>query len=452
MSLFQGAQVDAKIFWQKFSEISLTQENWTLSPLNHEILFSTLEKMRKSLIEKSPIYKLLRADLEKIIRIEEVDQSIPSLIDFISPHQLSTKLRRELGTDFPFELKRISFREDHFECWFPHGALVHITPNNSPLLNVFALIEGLLSGNVNLLKLARKDTDFAEIFFANLCALDSSGELKKYIYIHRVSSKNTEELRKFLSVANIISAWGNEESIASIKSLAPANAEVVAWGHKISMAYVTAETKHDSKMLDLLASEVCLNEQQACSSPQVIYLETNSANELRTWAKNFAQHLDQTSAKIEQSGLDPLEYAEINVQSEQVRLGEVLEENMLISSPRGDWRIFVEDNPALQTSPLFRSVWIKPLLKSEIVETLAPMKKYLQTVGLSASMKECLDLLPLLFRAGFLRVNPIGKMTDSYNGEPHDGAYALQKFCKRISFTDDSKLKGFASLEMIKRN
>ena len=452
MSLFQGVQVDAKIFWQKFSEIALTQENWTLPPLNHEILFSALEKMRKTLIERSAIYNGLKSDLEKVLRSEEVEQSISSLIDFISPHQLSTKLRRELGTDFPFELKRISFREEHFECWFPQGTLAHITPNNSPLLNVFALIEGLLSGNVNLLKLARKDTDFAEIFFAHLCKMESSGELKKYIYIHRVSSKNTDDLKKFLSVANVISAWGNEESITSIKSLAPANAEVVAWGHKISVAYVTAETKHETETLDLLAKEICLNEQQACSSPQVIYLETDSTKELRAWAQKFAEHLDRTSAKTVQNELDPLEYAEINVQSEQVRLAEVLDENLLIQSPHGDWRIFVEDNRALRTSPLFRSIWIKPLLKTQIVETLAPMKKYLQTVGLSAATKESIELLPLLFRTGFLRINPIGKMTESYNGEPHDGVYALQKFCKRVSFTDDIKLQGFASLEMIKRN
>ncbi|MEK6773178.1 MAG: acyl-CoA reductase [Bdellovibrionota bacterium] len=451
MSLFCGEKVDAQLFWKKFDQQIQHRSEWSLPPLNHEVLFSCLEKMRSQLLEKSNLQKKLSHDLLQIVREDELASYFEALINFISPHHLRTKLRRELGTDFPFELRRISLRENHFECWFPMGTLVHMTPNNSPLLNVFALIEGLISGNVNLLKLARKDTDFAEIFFEELGALDLTGELKKYIYIHKVSSQSPADLKKFLSVADVISAWGNEESLTSIKSLAPPEARLVEWGHKISASYIARSQSKNPEVLTRLAEEICINEQQSCSSPQVVYLETTDPKELREWAKLFSISLDQVSKNKPQAKLDSQEQAEITIQCEQIRLSEALAETLLIKSPRNDWRLFVEDNPGLRASPLFRTLWIKPMEKNKILETLSPLRKYLQTLGLACTSLEAIELLPLFYRTGFLRINPIGKMTESYTGEPHDGVYALQRFCKKVTFTDDFGLNGYTSLEMIKR-
>ncbi len=448
MSLWKGQILSAEKFWQEFSQ----QTEWTLPPLNHEILFSCLEKMRMQLQDKSSLQKKILGEISQIVPASEVQSSLQALIDFISPIHLRTKMRRELGTDFPFELRRISPRENHFECWFPLGTLVHMTPSNSPMLNIFALIEGLLSGNVNLLKLSRKDTALAEIFFAELVGLDDSHQLKNYIYIHKVSSKSVEDLKRFLSVADVVSAWGNEESLASIKNLIPASARLVEWGHKISVAYITKSQMKNSEVARQLAKEICLNEQQSCSSPQVVYLETEDPQALQAWASLFAPILDEISDQQAFPDLAPAEQAEITVQCEQMRLAEALDEGKLIQSPRYDWRLLIENNSGLRASPLFRTLWIKPLTRSKILPVLSPLKKYLQTIGLAATKLETIDLLPLFYRVGFLRINPIGKMTDSYTGEPHDGLYALSQFCKKVSFTDDFGLSDYVSLEMIERS
>ena len=39
------------------------------------------------------------------------------LVEFLSIDQLRVKLKRELGSEFPFELKRQNAREEHFEAW-----------------------------------------------------------------------------------------------------------------------------------------------------------------------------------------------------------------------------------------------------------------------------------------------------------------------------------------------
>lgn len=448
MSLWQGEILSAEDFWKRFK----SQTTWSLPPLNHEILFSGLQALQLQLQDtNSSFRKKILSEMKEIIPAEEIESSFQLLVDFISPDHLRQKMRRELGTDFPFELRRISPRENHFECWFPLGVLAHVTPSNSPLLNIFALVEGLLSGNINLLKLSRKDTALAEIFFSELGRLDKTGVLKNYIYIHKVSSKETSQLKDFLTVADVVSAWGNEESLASLKNLAPANARFVEWGHKISVAFITRSQFKNSETARHLAEEICLNEQQSCSSPQVVYLETDNSQDLNQWAEFFSPILDEVSKGKATSSLDSAEQAEITVQSEQMRLAEVLDEGRLIQSSRRDWRLLIENNPGLRASPLFRSLWVKPLQREQILAVLSPLKKYLQTLGLAASKLETIELLPLLYRAGFLRINPIGQMTDSYVGEPHDGWYALSQFCKKVSFTDDFGLKDYVSLEMIER-
>lgn len=64
-----------------------------------------------------------------------------ALIEFLSVDQLRIKLKRELGSEHPFELKRPSSRGNQFEAWYPLGTLVHVTPNNSPLLGVLGVME-----------------------------------------------------------------------------------------------------------------------------------------------------------------------------------------------------------------------------------------------------------------------------------------------------------------------
>lgn len=428
-----------KLFYEKKSDADF----WSKKPLPSSLLFALIEKASLKLKERGAFYHSLLSDLKARpdINDNEIEQSMKSLVDFLSVDNLRLKLTRELGSEFPFELKRINFRENHFESWFPLGVLVHVTPNNSPLLGVLGLIEGLLSGNVNFLKLARRDSSFAAIFYKELCSLDTTNIFKEYIYIGKVSSSDKTYLSDFLSVADVISVWGNEESIKSLKELAPGRARIVEWGHKISFAYVSKSTSHDEEVFKKLAFEICNNEQMACSSPQCVFLEDASFVDLQNFSKNLAMALDLVSPAIERVLPGISEMAELTVTSEMVRLNSIFKTSEIIISTKNDWRIYIEESAGLNASPLYRTIWVKPMPKNKIIHNLRPLKVYLQTVGLSAHKNEMEELSRTLFQAGVQRVRAIGEMTDSYIGEPHDGVYALERYCQKISYTDSNSLK-----------
>lgn len=58
---------------------------------------------------------------------------------------------------------------------------------------------------------------------------------------------------------------------------------------------------------------------------------------------------------------------------------------------------------------------------------------YLQTVGLSCDKRDTLELTRIFYAAGVNRINPCGKMSTTYIGEPHDGFSTLKKHVRRVS-------------------
>ncbi|MDO9181596.1 MAG: acyl-CoA reductase [Bacteriovorax sp.] len=446
-NLWQGTFVDDIEFKKLFESKKDDAEFWSQKPLPTARLFDLIEKITLNLKERGAFYQSLVNDLleRADIGTEEIESSMMALQDFLSIDNLRVKLTRELGSEFPFELKRINFRENHFESWFPLGVLIHITPNNSPLLGVLGVIEGLLSGNVNILKLARKDSSFAAIFYQELCAIDKSGTLKNYVYIAKISSRDQIFLGNLLSIADVISAWGSEESIKSIKAMAPSRARIVEWGHKISFAYVSKLKSFDQYMFSKLAFEICNNDQMACSSPQCVFIEDASFTDLKKFSESLALVLNQISPTMPRILPNIQEMAELTVASEQVRLNSIFGKSEIIISLKNEWRIFIEDSSNLSASPLFRTIWIKPMPKNKIISKLRPLKAYLQTVGISVDKNEVEEITREFFQAGVQRVRAIGEMTDSYLGEPHDGVYALERYCQKISFADSESLNLMAN-------
>ncbi len=451
-NLWLGQLVDIETFMQKFNEQLDNQQFWSLPPLNHQVLFEAIERTREELLLKDKFYLALKNDLigRGDTTDDEIQYSMDALIDFLNRDQLRIKLKRELGSEHPFELKRTEAREDHFEAWYPLGTLVHITPNNSALLSVLGVLEGLLSGNVNILKLARREGAFTALFFQQLIKHDSTNTLRNYIFVAKVSSKEKNDLINLLSLSDVISVWGGEESVQAVKEIAPKSARIVEWGHKISFSFISKSKKEDKQTFENMAREICLNEQMACSSPQCLFIEDAQFEDLKSIAKLLGEALNKISPTVKRIQPSVQELAELTVTKEQVRLKSIFKTAELVESSSNDWRIYIDEAPALQSSPLYRTIWLKPMPREKMINHLRPLKHYLQTAGVAAEKHEIESLTRDLFLSGVQRVRAIGEMTDSYIGEPHDGVYALERFCQRINFKDANKhplMEGKASFE-----
>ncbi|CAN2044127.1 phenylacetate-CoA ligase [Candidatus Magnetomoraceae bacterium gMMP-13] len=412
-----------------------------------EALFLAADALASEIKAKRAVYYELEDRVKSSGKIAESDIApmFQVITSFLQRESLETKLKRELGTVTPFVATRMDYNNNFFEHWAPLGLIVHSAPSNVFTVSILCVMEGLLTGNINFLKTSGSETLFPQYFLKTLCDFDLSGQLKDYIIVGRISSKQKKLLAEIFQHADAISAWGSEESIAGVRELAPHNTLIIEWGHKISLAYITEKSRCNNDTLQKLAYECCNIEQQACSSPQTVFVEVDEKKDLLDFAHAFAAVLSNVSAKIPRISPGFHEQAEITTITEITKLESCLGNTEVIEARDKSWRIFIDFKPSLRTSPLFRSVWLMPLKRKEIISTLTPLKSYLQTVGVACEIPELAELSSLFVKAGALRINQVGQMLENYIGAPHDGVYALPCYAKRISIQMDDRFSGYST-------
>ena len=445
--LWQGTRITDEEVDNRLDNI----ESFTLEHIGGkfplEYLLDKMQIFHEKLCEKGDIYESF---VEKIMQIhssnrQKAEAMLDSIVSFISKDNLQKKLYRELGTLAPFSAERPSMKEAHFESWEPLGTLVHIAPTNVFAVPVMCVIEGLLSGNINILKTSSTQVQLPQLFFETLLSFDSENLLKPYIIILEFSSKKKKLLQKVINTADAVSAWGGENAIDSLRQMTPQGVRFVEWGHKISFAYFAKGSEANDDAIEQVCRDVCLLDQNACSSPQDVFLDTEDFDELKKFAERFALILDKVSKEMPGETPSDQAQAEISTVISIAKTEEALNLTKVFQCKDFSWSVIADKRTGLSISPLFRNVIIKPLPAKDIIKTLHPMKRYLQTVGLVAKPESIIPLTRKFFASGCLRIREAGSMHDGYTGEPHDGIYALPRFMKRISILMPNELEGIST-------
>ncbi|MEU0375430.1 acyl-CoA reductase [Streptomyces sp. NPDC006283] len=448
---WQGAFIGDEEAGRRLSGLSTAVEAALSTPLETETVLAACDALATVL--RAPEHPV-RTRLARHLPEDEDPAVLTELAAYLSRTELTRKLRRELGGSAPGRLNRPDARETVYEAWAPVGLVAHITPGNAATVAPLSIVEGLLAGNVNILKTSSGDTLLTQHLLAELAALDLTGAIADRVVVLRFSSSRQEWLRLMCAPADAIAVWGGESAVEGVAAHVPPGCRLVEWGHRISFAYLTRNAWQDPDTLGALASDVCLHEQQACSSPQVVYLDTEDERDVFAFAERFAGVLATRPAAAsppDVHGLDPAEQAELTTTELIARLEEHLDLTGVFAAPDGSWRVIADTRPALTASPLHRSVWIKPLPRRKLLGTLRPMRRYLQTAGIAGSRTDIAELSRNVLAAGVTRITPIGAMLASYPGEPHDGVYALQRYSRRVAVQTDARFATVACLDDLAR-
>ncbi|MGW0518704.1 acyl-CoA reductase [Crossiella sp. NPDC003009] len=427
----------------------LTQQVLGGEPLSPLLVLAAAEKVVAQLRDaESPVRRRLADRLAAWqVPAAEIEATLTQLTGALSRETLERKVVRELGGIDPGRLTRFDFRQEIFEAWAPVGLLAHIAPGNAPAAGAMSGLEGLLSGNLNVIKTSGDDSRFTAELLAALAEADPTGQIARRVIVLHYSSARKDWLERMCAPADAVAAWGGEEALAGVASVLRPGCRLVDWGPKLSFAYLTAATWNDEDTLRAVAGDVCLLDQQACSSPQVIYLDTEDDSEVFAFAERFAAVLAETVAKTETREPSDPEWAEITNTVLVTQLEEHLGLTKVHAAEDGSWRVLADTRSALRASPLYRTVWVKSLSRNKIAQVLRPMRRYLQTVGLGADREEVAVLTRALIGAGVQRITMPGRMLGSYDGEPHDGVYALQRYSRRVDVQLDERFTGHACLD-----
>ncbi len=214
-------------------------------------------------------------------------------VEMLSRRFLEYKLKTELGCcehdSLTAPVKPVGTRV------MPLGVIFHIAAGNMDGLPAFSLAEGLLTGNVNILKLPQADNDLSIEIIAKLIEYEPS--LADFIYVFDTPSSDIHGMRKMAALADGIAVWSGDEAVSAVRALAPVGVKLIEWGHKLSFAYISGYADKERE-LTALAAHIASTKGLLCSSCQVIYLDTESDGDLAEFcsAKSHGETPPQSAA------------------------------------------------------------------------------------------------------------------------------------------------------------
>lgn len=401
---------------------------------------------------------------------KDVEKTLPEITGF-SPEMLSLAfseldalfnpelLEKKIMTEFRGIPRATGWKYDSMTKtslnWQPLGTMLHVLSGNVFLVSAGSLVAGLITGNVNILKMSSAEKVFLPRLIESLIDCDEDGVISKTIAVVDFESANSAVVDEFKNLVDGIVVWGGEEAVKAYRNNLPAKTRLIVFGPRLSLAVVTGDGLEEmgfQNTADKLADEISIWDQNACTAPQVCYVEgDDNTNRL---ARLLASSLDKVSVSLPQGQVDfdaAIEIRKIRTVSE---MAESKGEGLLLESRNGlDWTVIIDRDKIVQPSPLYRTIRLVPYDDiNDVLSAIGDLRGYIQTVGLVAASRNRIDLMTKLAQSGALRILDPGQMSGGEMDDPHDGAYDLPQFMnlvfsRSLKTGDDYETMDFAAQE-----
>jgi hypothetical protein len=397
MNLINGKIVDDKEAWETESNLyPLICETLSKPPLDVNTVISACDEFVSGLTFSKYADLFARLNISR----EAAENYIIRGKNEFNGSALKERLSRELG--------------DRRENIRSLGVLLHIAAGNADGLPVFSVLEGLLTGNINLLKLPSAVDKITIPLLLKIFEIAPS--LAEYVYIFDFSSKEISKTESLIKYADGVIVWGGDTAVSAFRRIVPPNVKLIEWGHKVSFAYISGEVRESE--LPLLAEHIAKTDGLLCSSCQGIYIDTDDLAKAAEFCVKFLPILDKYAAE-KNYGVGITARRTLFLENEK------LEGNRVWRTENCGITLCGENG--LDSGNGFCCIWVKALTKEKILPVIKPYRNRLQTVGLLCPSERRQELSELFFTAGATTVTT-SDMTPS--ALAHDGEYALRRYVR----------------------
>jgi hypothetical protein len=157
------------------------------------------------------------------------------------------------------------------------GIVFHVAPRNVPINFAFSLAAGLLSGNINIVRVSTMD--FLQVviivdLIKKILVLEKFSMISEFIHI--VQYEHSKEINDIFSqVCDVRIIWGGDETIRRIReSPIPVKSYDVNMNDRYSFVVLNSKEVIKCKNLDVLCrnfyNDTYYSDQNACTSPHLI--------------------------------------------------------------------------------------------------------------------------------------------------------------------------------------
>lgn len=191
------------------------------------------------------------------------------------------------------------------------GLIFHISPSNVPINFAYSFLFGLLSGNSNIIKVSSKEYEQVNIICNEINILFQEEQFslikKTNVFIRYTNIDEVTEYISSISDGRII--WGGDETIKHIRKFPLKVRGIdISFADRYSVCILgsdevcSADESQLKRLADNFYNDAFLFDQNACSSPQVVFWYGNNVEKAKNifWnsVRKAASRYDLAPVKI----------------------------------------------------------------------------------------------------------------------------------------------------------
>lgn len=330
-----------------------------------------------------------------------------------------------------------TIHEGRPERALPLGAVCHVSPGNIFLGSVDSLVLGMITKNVNVLKMSRQDPVFPFIFLDALLEEDRSGEIASTLAITSWSYSDHEVMELVGREFDGILLFGSEDAVLGYKKVASSGARLMAYGPKLSWGLIREGLTDEEldRAVKGFTRDVALWEQRACTSCQNLFVEGEKL--ARKVAGMLHSEFQAAELSLPPGRMTMDEGVDIRKERERVFWNSFEWDRRLFEG--STHTIILEDGSDVTPSPLNRTLYVKSLKswRDLLNGNLSCMVDRMSSVGLAVPDTLTDETMRGLEPLGIPRFCMPGTMGLGADGKgTHDGSYIVLDLVRLVNRED----------------
>jgi phenylacetate-CoA ligase len=434
-----GQLEEAPLTAQRIDEILRRGASLNLRPVSIREILDVLDQAGRAWRDPSyPLRQQARERLPELVGFspEMVDRGFAELGRLLDRHELQSKITHELGRASFLDGWDWSKGYDGYLRATPLGIVTHVSPGNVFLGAADSLVHGLLTKNINLVKVSRGDPLFPLLFAQSIQEMDRDGRIAESFCVLTLPEKQREDIEGRLKTGSDgIVVWGGQEAVAAWSTGVAQGVKVIPYGPRFSFSLITEEHLASTPLQELplggLVEDVVTWETRACGSPQVLFWPQSRLDLIDSFIELLVPKFQEWGCLLPPPPHEPDVSVELRREYELTRFLAVQGRARAVAAPDLSWSIQVRPWEEHRVSPLHRTLIIVPYPDHNVLaQWLRPLRHTLQSLGLAAEPSEWRVVGLLATDLGVHRLTEWGKMWKAKHGSPHDGAFQLAQLIR----------------------
>lgn len=413
----------------KVSEDDLDQlarsDKYLLHGVHIQEIISFLQKVGRFWNYRNREHPLYQKALQCLMKVNGYDEKMAQReINIIEstcslPGALHDLLDVELGNRF------------YMEEWIPRGdALIHTQPlgtalhvmvGNVPVSGIMSIVRSCITKNRTIGKLPKRDPVTTLFFVLSALEIDALHLVCQSMSI--VYWQGGDDLEDtILPLADVVCVWGGDRAVKQIKAKVNPGVDVLEFGPKTSFAVIGRECVDSKKVAIDLAHDVALYDQEACFSPQMVFIEGN----YNCFIEHLIVGLERYRDLLPKARAVPDVHAHVS----RTRLEALYNGNDVLHNGDNNWTVIVIRDPSqIEEHPLSRVIYVIPV--ADIADCLLYVNPSIQTITLSPWSRN-VEIREQATLRGATKITETGLVEAIRLGTTHDGVYPIQRLVRWV--------------------